>query len=302
MNSIHSKRSLRPRKRGRPFLYFIIPAALTVGVILVFPIIYGFGLSFFNWPQVDDGTRAFIGFKNYLDLFQDSLFWRSLMLQLGFIFIAIPIQLVIGFFVAILFNNDFPASGLLRTLLLLPVFVLPVLSGLTWKLMLQPRYGVITYLLSQIGLEFPQGILSDKSLAYAAVIIQDIWRMWPFMFMILYAGISGISKDLIEAAEIDGASFYQKTFKIILPLLRGTIATAILLRTIDALRIFSEVFVMTKGGPGSDGTMLFSLYIHKQAFQFGKLGYASSMAVVLIVITLLFAFGLVRKNMDIDTA
>jgi len=168
--------------------------------------------------------------------------------------------------------------------------------------MLQPRYGVITYLLSQIGLEFPQGILSDKSLAYAAVIIQDIWRMWPFMFMILYAGISGISKDLIEAAEIDGASFYQKTFKIILPLLRGTIATAILLRTIDALRIFSEVFVMTKGGPGSDGTMLFSLYIHKQAFQFGKLGYASSMAVVLIVITLLFAFGLVRKNMDIDTA
>lgn len=286
-------------KRG-PFLYFILPAALIVGVVLIFPIIYGFGLSFFNWPQVNDGTRGFINFGNYLELFKDNQFWHSLSLQLGFIFIAIPIELVIGFFVAILFNHDFPLSGLLRTLLLLPVFILPILSGLTWKLMLQPRYGVLTYLLSLLGLEFPQGILSDQSLAYAAVVVQDIWRMWPFMFMLLYAGITSLPKDIMEAAEIDGARFFKKTFSITLPMLRGTITTAILLRTIDALRIFSEVFVMTGGGPGN-GTMLFSLYIHKQAFEFGKLGYASAMAVILIVISLVFAFGLVRKNMDIDT-
>lgn len=298
-NSTTIKRLPLRKKRG-PFLYFILPAALIVGVVLVFPIIYGFGLSFFNWPQVNDGTRAFINVKNYMELFKDNEFWHSLFLQLGFIFIAIPIELIIGFFVAILFNHDFPLSGFLRTLLLLPVFILPILSGLTWKLMLQPRYGAITYLLSLFGMEFPQGILSDQSLAYTAVIIQDIWRMWPFMFMILYAGITSLPKDIMEAAEIDGAGFLKKTFSITLPMLRGTITTAILLRTIDALRIFSEVFVMTGGGPGN-GTMLFSLYIHKQAFEFGKLGYASAMAVILIVISLFFAFGLVRKNMDIDT-
>ncbi|HOO31703.1 MAG TPA: sugar ABC transporter permease [Thermotogota bacterium] len=300
MNNPIFNKGLSPRKEGKPFLYFILPAVIIVGVVLVFPVIYGTGLSFFNWPQVDDGTRGFVGLNNYFDLFKDGEFWRSLALQLGFIIIAIPVELIIGFLVAILFNHEFPLSAFLRTLLLLPVFILPILSGLTWKLMLQPRYGALTYLLSLIGLEFPQGILSDQSLAYTAVIVQDIWRMWPFMFMILYAGISSLPGDIMEAAEIDGAGFFKKTFSITLPMLRGTIATAILLRTIDALRIFSEVFVMTKGGPGN-GTMLFSLYIHKQAFEFGKLGYASAMAVLLIVISLLFAFGLVRKNMAIDT-
>ena len=182
---------------------------------------------------------------------------------------------------------------------MLPVFILPVLSGLTWRLMLQPRYGAIDYLLSMIGINFPDGILADKTLSYAAVIVQDIWRMWPFMFMIIFAGLVSIPKDIIEASDLDGAGFFRKTFSITLPMLRSTITTAILLRVIDALRIFSEVYVMTKGGPGN-GTMLFSLYIHKQAFEFGKLGYASAMAVVLIIISIIFALTLVRKNMDID--
>ncbi|PNE23371.1 ABC transporter permease [Mesotoga sp. Brook.08.YT.4.2.5.1] len=288
------------RKGVLSYLYFILPALIIVGVVLVFPIIYSVVLSFFNWAQVDDGRRAFIGFQNYFDLFKDRQFWNSLSLQLGFILIAIPIQLVIGFFVAILFNREFPAAGLLRTLLLLPVFTLPVLSGLTWRLMLQPGYGVISYLLEIVGFDASRGILSDSGLAYIAVIVQDIWRMWPFMFMILYAGLKSLPADIMEAAELDGANFFKKTFLITIPMLKQTITTAILLRTIDALRIFSEVFVMTNGGPGN-ATMLYSLYIHKQAFEFGKLGYASSMAVILIIVSLLFAFGLVRKNMDIDT-
>jgi len=292
----------RDSRKGVPsYLYFVLPAIILVGIILLFPIIYSMVISFFNWPQVDSGNRFFMWGKNYLDLINDHEFWHSLFLQLGFIFIAIPIELVIGFLVALLFNREFPISGVLRTLLLLPVFTLPVLSGLTWRLMLQPGYGAITYLLSLVGFDFPQGILSDKNLAYSAVIVQDIWRMWPFMFVILYAGLVGLPKDIMEAAELDGADFFRKTFTITIPMLRPTITTAILLRIIDALRIFSEVFVMTNGGPGGNGTMLYSLYIHKQAFEFGKLGYASSMAVILIVVSVLFAFSLVRKNMDIDT-
>lgn len=289
------------RKGISSFLYFLLPAIIIVSVVLVFPIIYGGFTSFFNWPQVvsESNPREFVGFQNYLNMFQDSEFWHSLLLQLGFIFIAIPIELVIGFFIAILFNNEFPLSKLFRTLLLLPVFILPVLSGLTWRLMLQPRYGAIDYLLSMIGINFPDGILADKTLSYAAVIVQDIWRMWPFMFMIIFAGLVSIPKDIIEASDLDGAGFFRRTFSITLPMLRSTITTAILLRVIDALRIFSEVYVMTKGGPGN-GTMLFSLYIHKQAFEFGKLGYASAMAVVLIIISIIFALTLVRKNMDID--
>lgn len=279
-----------------PVLYFILPALILVGIVLIYPLIYAVGISFFNWPLVDESSRGFIGISNYVRIFQDKEFWHALFLQLGFIFIAIPIEIIIGFFVALLLNREFKGVNLIRSLLLLPVFVLPVLSGLTWRLMLQPEYGAISFLLNTLG--FSQTAwLANPGTAYAAVIIQDIWRMWPFMFMFIYSGLINIPSSLIEAADLDGAKFWDKVIKIIIPLLRPTIATAILLRLIDALRIFSEVFVMTGGGP-SNATTLLSLYIHKQAFRYFNVGYASVMGVILIVISLIIANFLVRRNMD----
>lgn len=287
----------RKRIGGKsPVLYFILPALILVGVVLVYPILYAIGISFFNWPLVDEASRGFIGISNYVSIFQDAEFWNSLFLQMGFIFIAIPIELIIGFFVAILLNREFKGVGLIRSLLLLPIFVLPVLSGLTWRLMLQPGYGAISFLLTTLG--FPEtALLANPGTAYAAVIIQDIWRMWPFMFMFIYSGLINIPNSLIEAANLDGARFWDKVIKIIIPLLRPTITTALLLRLIDALRIFSEVFVMTGGGPGNSTTLL-SLYIHKQAFRYFNIGYASAMGVVLIIISLIIANFLVRRNME----
>lgn len=285
---------------GRPpILYFILPALILVGIILVYPIIYAVGISFFKWPLVDDSSRGFIGASNYVRIFQDKEFWHALFLQLGFIFIAIPIELVIGFFVALLLNTKFKGVNLIRSLLLLPVFVLPVLSGLTWRLMLQPEYGAISFLLSTLG--FPKTAwLANPRTAYAAVIVQDIWRMWPFMFMFIYSGLINIPSSLIEAANLDGAKFWDKVIKIIIPLLSPTITTALLLRLIDALRIFSEVFVMTGGGPGNSTTLL-SLYIYKQAFRYFNVGYASAMGVILILVSLIIANLLVRKNIDIGS-
>jgi len=281
-----------------PVLYFILPALILVGVVLIYPILYAVGISFFNWPLVDETSRGFIGISNYIRIFQDKEFWHALLLQLGFIFIAIPLELIIGFFVAILLNREFKGVKWIRSLLLLPVFVLPVLSGLTWRLMLQPEYGAISFILTKLGL--PQTAwLAKPGSAYVFVIIQDIWRMWPFMFMFLYSGLINIPTSLLEAADLDGARFWDKVIKIIIPLLRPTITTALLLRLIDALRIFSEVFVMTGGGPGNSTTLL-SLYIHKQAFRYFNIGYASAMGVILIIISLIIAILLVRRNIDID--
>lgn len=281
-----------------PVLYFILPALILVGAVLIYPILYAVGISFFNWPLVDETSRGFIGISNYIRIFQDKEFWHALLLQLGFIFIAIPLELIIGFFVAILLNREFKGVKWIRSLLLLPVFVLPVLSGLTWRLMLQPEYGAISFILTKLGL--PQTAwLAKSGSAYAFVIIQDIWRMWPFMFMFLYSGLINIPTSLLEAADLDGARFWNKTLKIIVPLLRPTITTALLLRLIDALRIFSEVFVMTEGGPGNATTLL-SLYIYKQAFRYFNIGYASAMGVILIIISLIIAILLVRRNIDID--
>jgi multiple sugar transport system permease protein len=284
-------------KRGNIPLFFLLPAILSALVVLIFPIIYATGLSFFEWNLVSSENRVFVFMKNYISLFKDKLFWNALIKQFGFIFIAIPIELIIGFFVAILLNRKFKGAGVLRSLLLLPVFILPILSGLTWSFMLQPEYGTINYFLSLLGFK-QKAFLAYPGTAYGAVIIQDIWRMWPFMFILLYAGLSTMPKELEEAAVIDGAKFFEKLYYVIIPYLKPTIGMAVLLRMIDALRIFSEVYVMTGGGPGNS-TLLLSLYINKQAFEYFNIGYASAMAIVLIILSLILTRFLLKNSFDL---
>ncbi len=287
------------KKRGvRPFLGFIFPGITLLTMILIFPVSFALVLSFTNRQLIYLGSTNFVGLSNYIEMVRDKGFWSSLLLQFGFITIAIPIELVIGFFVALLFNNEFPLCKLLRSLLMLPVFILPVLSGLTWRLMLQPRYGILASFFSSISLG-PSAWLADRKYAYLAILLQDIWRMWPFIFMIIYAGLSSMSKEYLEAAQIDGARFWQKLYYVIIPCLKPVIAMAFLLRLIDALRIFSEVYVMTYGGP-SNATMLLSLYIHKQAFEFGKISYASSIAIFLLIISLGLSYFVVKKGLRSD--
>lgn len=281
-----------------PFL-FLAPALVIVFAVLIYPIGFSLFVSLFDWPLSSGaGTRAFVGISNYRELLFDPEFWNSLRLQLGFIFIAIPVELVLGFAAALLLNRDFFGARVIRTLLLLPVFFLPLLSGMTWRLMLQPRYGSINQLLVSLGAE-ERAWLGDPTWAYTAIIAQDVWRMWPFMFMLLYAGLTNIPGELLEAAEIDGAGYFKRLRTIIVPMLGPTMLTAVLLRIIDALRVFSEVYTMTEGGPGSS-TLLFSLYTHRQAFSFQKVGMASAMAIFLLLLSIVFAVTLVRKNMSLD--
>lgn len=282
----------------RPHWFFVLPALLIVFTVLVYPVFYSLYMSLHDWNLFHSAEKKFVFFKNYVELFKDSEFIHSLLLQLGFVVIAIPIETVIGFFVALLLNREGRFYSLVRSLLLLPVFILPVISGLTWRLLLQPEYGMVSYFLEKLGFGV-KAWLAEPSFAYGIVIVQDVWRMWPFMFMFIYAGLSGIPKEVLEAADIDGANFWNKVNRIIIPYLRPTIATALLLRLIDALRIFSEVYVMTGGGPGN-ATMLLSLYINKQAFEFFNIGYAASMGILLLIIALAIAFVIVRGNIKFE--
>lgn len=285
--------------RGRAPLFFLAPALIVVFAVLIFPIVFSLFVSTFDWPLSEGaGVRRFVAFGNYRALADDPEFWNSLRLQLGFIFIAIPLELLLGFAAALLLNREFFGARLVRSLLLLPVFFLPILSGLTWRFMLQPRYGPLNALLVSLGA--PEITwLGDPTLAYTAMILQDVWRMWPFMFMMLYAGLTAIPGEMLEAAEIDGAGFWRRLGSVIVPMLTPTILTSVLLRIIDALRIFSEVYVMTEGGPGS-ATLLFSLYTNRVAFGYQKVGMASAMAIFLLVLSIVFALTLVRRNMSLD--
>ncbi len=288
------------KKRGgvTPFFVFIFPALLVLGIILLGPMIYALSISFTNRELLYLGTTKFIGVKNYIEMLKDRNFWHALKLMLGFLGIALPIEIVLGFFVALLFTKDFPLNRILRSLLMLPVFVLPVLSGLTWRLMLQPRYGVLAEVVRLFSIG-PTAWLADPKYSYLAILLQDIWRMWPFVFIIMYAGLSSLPSEYVEASLVDGASFAQRLFYVLIPIMKPVITIAFLLRMIDALRIFSEVYVMTYGGP-SNATMLLSLYIHKQAFEFGKISYGSAMAIFLLLIALGISYFAVRKGLRGD--
>ena len=301
MNSTSSSRNKRGRTKFggvSPHWIFIAPALIIVFAILIFPVLYSIYMSTYDWHLFYSSDKKFVAFKNFVELLKDKEFLHSLWLQFGFVVIALPIETVIGFFVALLLNRDGKFYTVVRSLLLLPVFILPVISGLTWRLLLQPEYGMVSFFLEKMGFGV-RAWLAEPDFAYGMVIVQDVWRMWPFMFMFIYAGLSGVPREILEAAQIDGASFWKRVFKIILPQLRPTIATALLLRLVDALRIFSEVYVMTGGGPGN-ATMLLSLYINKQAFEFFNIGYASAMGVVLLIIALGLSFFIVGGNIKFE--
>ncbi len=291
---------IKKRRGLTPFFVFTFPALATIGIILIYPVFYAISISFTDRELLYLGTTKFVGLANYTEMMMDRNFWHALRLMLGFLVIALPIEILIGFFVAILFTRDFPLNRVLRSLLMLPVFVLPVLSGLTWRLMFQPRYGVIAEFFRSLSLG-PVAWLADPKYAYAVILMQDIWRMWPFVFIIIYAGLSSLPSEYVETALVDGATFFQRLRYVIVPFMKPVITTAFLLRMIDALRIFSEVYVMTYGGP-SNATMLLSLYIHKQAFEFGKISYASTMAVFLLLIALAISYFAVKRGLRGDLA
>ncbi|PMQ01220.1 MAG: ABC transporter permease [Dictyoglomus sp. NZ13-RE01] len=284
--------------RGNPRQFlnnvlFLGPAIIFLILMLLYPLVYSFYMSLHKWELAQVTPPSFIGLKNYINLFNDPLFWNALKIQVIFVAIAIPIELVIGLLVALLFQIEFPGNRTMRTLLLLPFFILPSLSGTTWRFILHPTYGVFGAIYRFLGKE-PVDWLSNGTLTFIAVILQDIWRTWPFMFITLYAALSNFPQELKEAAAIDGANKVQTFFKVTLPLLVPSIIVACFLRLIDALRIFSEVYVMTEGGPGNATTFL-SIFIYKNAFRFFQMGYANAAGYILTIIALtISAIGLTR--------
>ncbi|ACK41786.1 MULTISPECIES: carbohydrate ABC transporter permease [Dictyoglomus] len=274
-------------------IIFLGPTITFLTLMLIYPLIYSFYMSLHKWELTQTNPPSFVGFGNYLNLFKDPLFWHALKIQIIFVCTAIPLELIIGLLIALLFQVEFKGNSIMRTLLLLPFFILPSLSGTTWRFILHPTYGVFGAIYRFLGKK-PVDWLSNGTLTFIAVILQDIWRTWPFMFITLYAALSNFPQELKEAAAIDGANKFQIFFRIILPLLVPAIIVAVFLRLIDALRIFSEVYVMTEGGPGNATTFL-SIFIYKNAFRFFDMGYANAAGYVLTTIAMIVsAIGLTR--------
>lgn len=230
----------------------------------------------------------FLGLKNYGRLFGDVHFWQSVRFTIFFVITSVTLELIFGLMFALVLNETLPARGLFRVAILIPWAIPIAISGRIWQLIYNYEYGLFNYLVQYFGItNEPVSWLGSSFGAFASVVIADVWKTTPFMTIIILAGLSTIPRDLYKQAMIDGTDFIQRFFRITLPLLRSVIVVALLFRTVDAIRIFDLVYVLTGGGPGGSTTSI-SLYAYNY-YVTGDFGYGSAVSVFVFFLAALLA-------------
>jgi multiple sugar transport system permease protein len=268
-----------------PVLVFTAPAALAVFVLTVFPIFYTLYMSLHAWFASSLTGPEFIGLQNFRRAFaQDERFRNAIWLTLYFTVLATALQVVLGVSLALLLNRPFRGKGIVRSIFLLPMVATPVAIALVWMMMYNPTLGVMNYLVGLIGLG-PYKWASDVRLVIPALAVVDTWEWTPLITLITLAGLATLPLEPYESAVIDGATPSQMFWRITLPLLRPTIIVALLFRSIDCLKTFDIIYVMTAGGPGFASETL-NVYTFQVGLFYFHIGYASSLLVILFALVL----------------
>ena len=272
----------------KTLLLFFLPGAVFMGAFLVYPILSMVFDSFFEIGIT--GDRTFIGLDNYIHAFTAGGFLKQLKNTLIYIVVAVSIETILGVLFALFFEMNYKGSKVIRSLMMAPLMIAPLVAGLTWKLMMSSSFGIVNELLTRIGiLSDPSDILwlADERWSLLACCIADIWLTVPFMMPMTLAGLQGLDTSVTEAARIDGANTVQQVFYVKLPMIKPVLLTALSVRIIDAARTFDIIWAMTEGGPNSSSETL-SIIIYKTLTRYNDIGYASAMAVVFIIALVVF--------------
>ena len=265
----------------------IAPAAVLLILLTIYPIVnlVGMSLSTISFEAAKE-IWTFTPGANFRDLRDDDIFRIALWNTFVFAIVAVAIEIVLGLTLAILVASVTRFKGTIRTILIVPILMPPVAIGSMWKLMYSMDFGVLNQIVTTFGLQ-PINWLGSVSLALFSIVIVDVWHWTPFVFLILFAAVEGLPKEVIEAARIDGARNRELVFKIIIPLLKPAIVVALLFRIILAFKVFDEVFLLTSGGPGTS-TEVVSLHLYKVFFQQNQMGYGAMLSLVIIAATIAF--------------
>jgi len=268
----------------------IAPTALFVLAMTVLPLGYSLVTSFEEFRL--GRPPVFTGLQNFHKLLQDTNFHSSLVTTLIFSVVATGVEFVLGLALALLLKEEFPFHGVIRSSLIIPMVIAPVVVGIIWRLLYNADVGLFSFVMQALTGE-SVSVLSSTVLALPALILVDIWEWTPFMFLILLAGIQSLPQEPFEAARVDGASSWNVFVHLTLPMLRPVILVAVLIRALDAFTVFDQVFVLTQGGPGT-ATEVATLMIYKTAFRFSQFGYGAAMAVALGVLVACFSTAVTR--------
>ena len=264
----------------------LAPVVILVGGLILAPVIGTLVSSFYKnitfLPPV-----KFIGLGNYKRLLTDVHFWHSTYITILFAIVAVFCETVLGMFYAVVINEKFRLRGLMRAIVLIPWAIPTIISARTWQLIYNYNYGLLNYLFVHFHLSHHAiNWLGTSTSAFSSIVVADVWKTAPFMAILFLAGLQAIPESLYEAARVDGASLSQQFWRITLPLLRPVIVIALIFRTIDSLRIFDLIYVLTGGGPGGS-TSSISIYGFK-AYILGDFGYGSTVSVFTFFVILIF--------------
>ena len=266
-------------------ILFCLPFMIVFALFLLFPMLFGLFIGFFDWDILS--TRTWTGFGNYVKLFKDVTFYSSLGHTLVFVLVSTPLLLVTGFLMALLVTSRSPLKGAAENLFFLPYILSITVIGTLWAWLLQKNYGIVNQFIKLFGGE-PVGWLTDTKYAMTSIIATTVWWTAGFNMILFSAGIKQISSEIYDAVKIDGANYVQTVWRITLPLVRPTTALCLILQIIASFNIFGQVYVMTGGGPHGSTRVLVQ-YIYETGFKYFKMGYSSAMAYVLFFIILIIS-------------
>ncbi len=274
----------RTRAPDRHFKHALIgPSIFVLLLIGVFPLVYLLVVSF-QGITMTVNDASFHGLRNFAQMFQDTRLWESLLHTLTFTAIALPLELLLGLLMAQLFIDHLPGRQIFVALLVLPVVVSPIVSGATWSLLFDNRFGPINQVISWFaGQEITLLWTISPQLVYPAILAAEVWQWTPFMFLLLLAALSAVDKSQLEAAAMDGAGYWRTFWRIVLPAIWPVMAVAILIRGLDLFRLFDVVWALTKGGPGTM-TETLSIFTYVKGFQQFETSYTAAVALLIIVL------------------
>jgi multiple sugar transport system permease protein len=281
---------------GRRAIPFLLPTILIMGAINLYPFISGMVRSLHSF-RILSQSFVFTGLRNFQLLFQDELFWSAFLNSFTWVATCVSAQFVLSMILALVLNSrELVARRVIRTLVLIPWAMPPVVVALTWRYMLADR-GPVNTLLGALGIANPPSWLLDPGVALWACILVTVWMNIPFMTVMLLAGLQSVERSLYEAAAIDGASFLQTTFKVTLPAIKKVALVVVTLMSIWTFNMFDIVFVLTSGGPGN-ASLTLPLFAYQNAFFYYQMGYAAAVGIIMMACLLLLIFFYIRQVLE----
>jgi multiple sugar transport system permease protein len=284
-----SDRAVAENRLGRNL---VLPAVIVMLVVTAWPMLRALYLSMFRYRLTSPDDREFIWFSNYGTILTDSLFWKDTVNTLIIMVVTVGVELVIGFAFALVMHRIIFARGAVRTAILIPYGIITVVSAFAWQFTFSINNGWVNSWFAWMPWIGPDtNWFGSHWPAMFAIMVSEIWKTTPFMSLLLLAGLSQISEDMIEAAQVDGATWWQRLWKVIIPNMRAAIMVAVLFRALDAFRIFDNIYVMTRGAQDTESS---SFLTYRQVIEQVQLGLGSALSVLLFLTVLLLAWLIVR--------